>query len=320
MPHDLIPASALPPGTLTDVEIADAIGFAGAEKAQATRAAYAVDWRQFSLWCHARAAQPLPAHPGILAGYLSHLARTGRKASSIGRAVAAIADHHRQAGYEPPTKHEGVRAVMKGIRRTLGTAPERKAAATAEHVRGMLACCPDSLIGLRDRALLALGFAGAFRRSELAALEVSDLAEVPDGYRVTIRRSKTDQTGEGQEIVIPRGAKIRPVEAVQAWLQAANITVGFLFRPVLKGGRVGEGCLLGADVARLVKRYAEKTGLDPAQFAGHSLRAGFVTSAAEAGASILKIQEVSRHRSVDVLSGYVRRVDMFRDHAGAGFL
>jgi integrase len=198
MPHDLIPASALPPGTLTDVEIADAIGFAGAEKAQATRAAYAVDWRQFSLWCHARAAQPLPAHPGILAGYLSHLARTGRKASSIGRAVAAIADHHRQAGYEPPTKHEGVRAVMKGIRRTLGTAPERKAAATAEHVRGMLACCPDSLIGLRDRALLALGFAGAFRRSELAALEVSDLAEVPDGYRVTIRRSKTDQTGEGR--------------------------------------------------------------------------------------------------------------------------
>jgi integrase len=176
------------------------------------------------------------------------------------------------------------------------------------------------LIGLRGKAMISLGFAGAFRRSELVALQVAGLAEVPDGFRVTIRRSKTDQTGEGHEIVIPRGARIRPVETVQAWLQAAGIADGFLLRSVGKGGRVRDGGLLGSDVARLVKHYARLAGLDPAQFSGHSLRAGFCTSAAESGASILKIQEVSRHRSVDVLSGYVRRVDMFRDHAGSGFL
>jgi integrase len=130
----------------------------------------------------------------------------------------------------------------------------------------------------------------------------------------------TDQTGEGAETVIPRGLRIRPVEAVQTWLQAAGIAEGLLFRAVRKGGTVKPHGLRGIDVARAVKRYAAMAGLDPAEFSGHSLRAGFVTSAAETGASIRKIQEVSRHKSVDVLSGYVRRVDLFKDHAGAGFL
>jgi len=110
------------------------------------------------------------------------------------------------------------------------------------------------------------------------------------------------------------------VEAVQAWLQAAGIMEGLLFRAVRKDGRLKPQGLRGIDVARAVKRYAARAGLDPAEFSGHSLRAGFVTSAAETGASILKIQEVSRHKSVDVLSGYVRRVDLFKDHAGDGFL
>ena len=149
---------------------------------------------------------------------------------------------------------------------------------------------------------------------------MSDLKEVADGYRVTIRRSKTDQTGEGAEIVIPRGLKIRPVAAVQAWLQAATIENGYLFRQVHRGGHVRPWGIAGRVVAEIVKQYAERAGLDPQEFSGHSLRAGFVTSAAESGASILKIQEGSRHRSMDVLAGYVRRADLFKDHAGAGFL
>jgi site-specific recombinase XerD len=176
------------------------------------------------------------------------------------------------------------------------------------------------MIGLRDHALLALGFAGAFRRSELVALRVEDLTECPDGYQVLIRRSKTDQTGEGHEIVIPRGLRIRPVETVQTWLQAAGVSEGLLLRAVHRSGQVRPWGLRGPDVALIVKQRAAQAGLDPAEFSGHSLRAGFVTSAAETGASILKIQEVSRHKSVDVLSSYVRRVDMFKDHAGAGFL
>jgi site-specific recombinase XerD len=318
--HDLIPLPAVQPGALTTAEIDAAMAFAEAEKSAATRKAYASDWADFAAWCHARGASPLPAHPGLVAAYLSDLAQAGRKASTIGRRAAAIAHRHKLAGLEPPTSAEGVKAVLRGIRRTIGTAPDRKSPATADVLTAMLRLCPNTLAGRRDRALLALGFAGAFRRSELVALEVEDLTEAPDGLRVRIRRSKTDQSGEGHEIAIPRGYRLRPIEAVQAWLAAAEIGSGPLFRPVLKGGRLQSAPLSAFSAAQIVKHYAVRAGLDPAAYSGHSLRAGFLTSAAEAGASVFKMMEVSRHKSVDVLRGYVRRADLFKEHAGAAFL
>ena len=224
------------------------------------------------------------------------------------------------AGHEPPTNQEGVKAVLRGIRRTIGAAREGKAPATADVLKQMLALCPDTLAGKRDRALLALGFAGAFRRSELVALEVADLAETPDGLRVTIRRSKTDQEGQGAEVAIPRGYRLRPVEAVQTWLAAAEISTGPVFRAVKKGGRVQAVPLSSHGAAEIVKAYARRVGLDPAAYSGHSLRSGFLTSAAEAGASVFKMADQSRHRSFDTLRGYVRRADLFKEHAGAAFL
>jgi integrase len=154
----------------------------------------------------------------------------------------------------------------------------------------------------------------------LCALEVADLTEVPDGLRILIRRSKGDQEGQGQEVAIPRGYKLRPVEAVQAWLAAASISTGPVFRAVGRGGRVSCAALADDSAARIVKRYARRVGLDPASYAGHSLRSGFLTSAAESGASVWKLSEVSRHKSLDTLRGYVRRVDLFKEHAGAAFL
>jgi integrase len=171
----------------------------------------------------------------------------------------------------------------------------------------MLKGLPDTLAGKRDRALLALGFAGAFRRSELTTLTVADLTETPDGYRVLIRRSKTDQSGEGQEIAIPRGFRLRPVEAVQAWLTAAGITEGPLFRRVITRRLDGRG-----------RPVTEIVGTEA--LTGHSLRSGYVTSAVEANAPILKIAEQTRHRSLDMLRVYSRRVDLFREHSGAAFL
>jgi site-specific recombinase XerD len=318
--HDVTLIDSALPGALTVAEIDATMAYAAAEKAQATRAAYASDWRDFAAWCAARGASPLPAHVGIVAAYLSDLADRGRKSSTIGRRAAAIGDRHKLAGHEPPTSQEGVRAVLRGIRRTIGAARAGKAPATADVLSTMLRLCPPTLSGSRDRALLALGFAGAFRRSELVALEVADLTEAPDGLRVRIRRSKTDQEGEGAEIAIPRGYRLRPVEAVQAWLAAAEISDGPLFRPVLKGGRVQPEPLSAFSAAQIVKRYAGRAGLAPAAYAGHSLRSGSLTSAAESGASILKMIEVSRYKSVDVLRGYVRRADPFREHAGAAFL
>jgi site-specific recombinase XerD len=318
--HDLIPLGPALPGALTTAEIDATMAYAEAEKALATRAAYASDWRDFSVWCLARGATALPAHVGIVAAYLSGLADSGRKSSTIGRRAAAIGYRHKQAGFEAPTNLEGVKAVLRGIRRTIGSARVGKAPATADLMRQMLDCCDDSLRGKRDRALLCLGFAGAFRRSELVALQVEDLVEVPDGLRVLIRRSKGDQEGAGQEVPILRGTKLRPVAAVQDWLAAAGITEGPVFRPVFKGQRVQGVPLSDRSVAIILKRYAKRVGLDPATYAGHSLRSGFLTSGAEAGASIFKMMEVSRHVSVDTLRGYVRRADLFKDHAGAAFL
>jgi site-specific recombinase XerD len=313
-----IEASAIVPFTAEEQDTLRL--FAENEKAASTRESYRKDFVAFSTWCTARGLDPLPASPATVARHISHCAQSGLSVSSIGRRLAGIAYAHKLRKLPNPCKENDVRVILAGIRRTLGMAPKRKQAATADRIRAMLDACPDTMIGIRDRALLALGFAGAFRRSELVALQVSDLVEVPDGYRVLIRRSKTDQTGEGQEIVVPRGAKIRPVQAVQAWLQASGIQEGLLFRVVWYGGHVKPQGLTGHDVARIVKKRAKAAGLDPSELSGHSLRAGFATSAAETGASVLKIMETTRHKSVDVLAAYVRRVDLFKDHAGAGFL
>jgi site-specific recombinase XerD len=308
------------PGAIPHAEHETLRRFAENEKAASTRACYAKDFQAFERWCIEKGLPALPAHPETVARYISVIASEGLSVSSIGRRLAGIAYGHKLRKAGNPCHDERVKVILAGIRRTLGTAPKRKAAATADRVRAMLDACPDTMIGTRDRALLALGFAGAFRRSELVALRVDDLQEVPDGYRVLIRRSKTDQTGEGQEIVIPRGSKIRPVEAVQTWLQAAGISDGLVFRVVRQKGRVEPWGLRGSDVARIVKQYAAKAGLDPKEYAGHSLRAGYVTSAVEANAPLMKICEQTRHKDLSMLQAYSRRANLFVDHSSASFL
>jgi hypothetical protein len=167
-----------------------------------------------------------------------------------------------QRRHELPTSAGAVKVVLRGIRRTIGAAKQGKAPATADLIGQMLALCSDSMIGKRDRALLAFGFAGAFRRSELCALDVADLTEVPDGLRILIRRSKGDQEGQGQEVAIPRGYRLRPVEAVQTWLAAAEISSGPVFREVALGGKVSDAALADNSAARIAKRYARRVGLD----------------------------------------------------------
>jgi site-specific recombinase XerD len=309
------PAPSLP---VSEVEAAST--YARAEKAKATQRAYKSDFAIFRAWCAERNASPLPATPASTATYLAWEAERGSKPSTIGRRVAAIRYAHKLAGLPLPTDDERVRATVRGIRRTHGAAPVKKAPATADRILRMVAANPTSLSGLRDRALLLLGFAGAFRRSELVALDCEDVQETTEGLRVTIRHSKTDQERLGSTIAIPRGVAACPVMALRAWLDAASITSGPLFRPVAKGQRVQAARLTDRSVAKIVQAHAERVGFDPALFAGHSLRSGFLTSAAARGASIFKMMDVSRHRSVDTLRGYVRDAELFRDHAGAGLL
>jgi site-specific recombinase XerD len=266
--------------------------------------------------------KPLPASAAAVAAFLADEASAGRRASTLGRRVAAIRYFHRAAGYDTPTGDEKVKATLSGIRRTIGAAPMRKKAATSDLVLGMVGGKGRSLRELRDRAILLLGFAGAFRRSELVALDVDDIEETPEGMLIMLWRSKTDQEGIGRRVAIPRGEIACPVEAVKSWLSAAGIAEGAVFRRILnrRNQRVTDRRLAARNVAAIVKQGATKLGFDPAAFGGHSLRAGFVTSAVKRGANLIKITDVTGHKSLEMLKTYSRDAEAFVGHAGAGLL
>ena len=227
------------PASQVSVAADDAVqAFAAAEKAPATRRAYQCDYAGFTAWCGIQGLTSLLAEPATVAGFLAAAANAGSKPATLTRRMAAIRYAHRLAGHPTPTDAEPVRTVMRGIRRQKGSPPEQKAAATADRLRDMLTTIPDTLTGKRERALLGLGMAGAFRRSGLVALEVRDLVRIPGGLQVMIRQSKTDQEGRGHVIAILRGLRLRPVRAVQDWLDAAGIADGPVFRAIDRQGRM----------------------------------------------------------------------------------
>jgi site-specific recombinase XerD len=290
--------------------------FIRASKAQNTLRGYRADWREFCGWCASQGVRPLPASAEAVASYIAGCA--GRlKVGSIQRRLNAIAEAHKAIGMESPTHHAMVMNTMKGIRRTLGTAPAQKAPALTEEIRAMLDATDVGTIGARDRALILLGFAGAFRRSELVGLDVADCVFGKDGLTVILLRSKTDQIGTGRKIGIPYGSNPEtcPLRVLQSWMELAGITSGPMFRSISRHGRVQPGRLSGVDVARIVKKLALRAGLDAAKYAGHSLRAGHATSAAIAGASERSIMNQTGHRSVQMVRRYIRDGNLFRENS-----
>jgi integrase len=235
--------------------------FVRASKAENTLRGYQSDWREFCTWSDARGLSALPAAPEKVASYIAGCA-SHLKPGSIQRRLNAIAEAHKALGLASPTSAGIVRNTLKGIRRTLGTAPAQKAPTLTADIRAMVDAADAGLIGARDRALVLLGFAGAFRRSELAGLEVADLEFTRDGLTVTLRRSKTDQEGAGRKIGVPYGSNPEtcPVRTVQAWLETAGIAAGPVFRSLNRHGQVQPAGLAGIDVARVVKKLAELGG------------------------------------------------------------
>ena len=290
--------------------------FARHSKADNTLRGYRSDWREFCKWCEGHGLCPLPASPEAVASYIAECA--GRlRVGSIQRRLNAITEAHKAMALDSPTAAGIVRNTLKGIRRTLGTAEVPKAPTLTDDIRAMVDAADAGLIGARDRALILLGFAGAFRRSEIVALDLADLTFSRDGLTVNLRRSKTDQDGVGRKIGIPYGSNPEtcPVRLVQAWLEMVGITDGPLFRSINRHGQVQADCLSGADVARIVKKLAERAGLDAANYAGHSLRAGHATSAAIAGASERSIMNQTGHRSVQMVRRYIRDGSLFRENS-----
>jgi site-specific recombinase XerD len=285
-------------------------------KAENTLRGYQSDWRHFCAWCEAHGICPLPASPETGASYIAECA-SHLKIGSIQRRLNAIAEAHKAMGLESPTHSAIVANTMKGIRRSLGMAPAQKAPALTSDIRAMIDATDTGLIGVRDRALILLGFAGAFRRTELVSLDVEDCAFGKDGLTVTLRRSKTDQEGTGRKVGIPYGSNpdTCPVRVLQAWLEQMAITSGPLFRSINRHGQVQSGRLSGIDVARIVKKLAERAGLEAAKYAGHSLRVGHATSAAIAGASERSIMNQTGHRSVQMVRSYIRDGSLFRENS-----
>jgi integrase len=321
-PSDLVTVTSSADRLATLAPLVDAArAFAVAARAERTRDAYRAQWQAFEGWCEGHGLMSMPAAPKTVALYLTARASEGRKVATLALALAAISQAHQMAGKVSPRTAPVVREAFKGIRRTLGSAPSQKAPILGGQLRAMVATLPETRGGARDRALLLVGFAGAFRRSELVGLTVADAAFGSEGLTITLRRSKTDQEGQGRKVGLPYGsaAATCPVRALQAWLDAAAVTAGPLFRSVDRHGNVG-GALGDRDVARIVKRVAEAAGIDPANVAGHSLRAGLATTAAKAGKAAHVIMKQTGHRSVAMVQRYVRDAELFSDNAAAGLL
>lgn len=281
----------------------------------ASRRAYASDLQHFRA-----SGREIPSTPESVAAYLAEIADT-HAVATIQRRLVAIAKAHRALGHADPCQSEIAKAVMRGIKRTKGTAQREAQALQRDDLFAVLAKTGDRPIDRRDRALLLIGFAGAFRRSELVGLNAADLEHVRQGIVLHLRRSKTDQTGQGRKIAIPHGrTRWCPVKHLTDWLDHAGITEGPLFRSIDRHGKIASDRLSGDAVSMIIKKRLSDAGFDPASFSGHSLRAGFATSAAMAGASSWKIRQQTGHASDAMLARYVRTGGLFTDNAAAAVL
>jgi integrase len=283
--------------------------------APSTRQGYAIDWRDFESWCRAHRLMALPAPPKTVGLFLTARA-SALKLATLKRRLAAIAKRHRLAGVPLDLRHPAIGDVLAGIRRWRGSDASPKHALSPRELRALLRAAPSGLRGRRDRAILLLGFAGALRRSEIVALDRDALQFSTRGVALMIRRSKTDPIGKGDVIGIPSGRNPQtcPVRALKAWLAATVIQEGAVFRGIDRHGHL-LGRLSDRGVARIVKRCATGAGLDADRLSGHSLRSGFATSAAAAGADLGAIMQQTRHRSASTARRYVQRGSIFRNIA-----
>lgn len=306
MTHAIIPSPAPPLGALS----ASAKKYVRASKAENTIIAYKRCWRDFSYYADAKGEPALPAAPETVSAYISDMADHGAKVSTIQQRLAAISFMHENAGVDDPTVHPFVRVTMSGIRRKVGTAPRQKAPLRRDDLLTVVALLSTDLKGVRDRAILLVAYAGAFRESELTALDLADLKFREQELLVRVQRSKTDQEGEGRVKRLPllseENAALCPVRALLEWLQAAEITDGPLFRKVDRWNKVWNKRLQPPAVAFILKRAVLAAGFDPGEYGGHSMRAAFTTDAAEKGVPLHEIQEVTFHKSSDMVRRYIR--------------
>lgn len=287
-------------------------------RAQNTRRSYESDWKQFVKWCRENQLPSLPSNPAVVILYIDDLAESGKKISTIKRHVTSISQKHIESGYVSPTRHDDVRLHIQALENEFGIRPNQKQAATATIIKKLCDQLPDNLKGLRDRAILQVGMAGALRRSEIAALNVEDIEFHEEGMTIFLSKSKTDQKGQGELIGVEFGDyPYCPVRTLQAWLKQSGIKSGAVFRRMDKAGRVLDR-ITPHSIARIVKKAAEKAGFNSDDFAGHSLRRGLITTAKRHGIDEFDIMQHTRHRSIATMRRYIDKSDVFKNNPTKG--
>ncbi len=287
-------------------------------RASNTRRGYRSDLADFAGWCTTKNLVALPAEPTTVTAYLVALARAGAKVATMGRRLSSISYAHRFAGVANPVGHPRVQGVWEGIRREHAQDVDQAPPLMPPVLWDVLGVLPADLSGIRDRALILVGFVGALRRSELAAIVLEDLEPHPKGMVLRIPRSKTDQHGAGQVVVLPASSRPGrcPVASLQAWCSAGGVSSGPVFRPVRRGGHsAGTRAMGEAAINRAVQRACERALGSGADYTAHSLRAGFATYAAQRGAPDRAIAHQTRHRSMASLGQYIRTESAWSDNA-----
>ncbi|MDA7472856.1 tyrosine-type recombinase/integrase [Candidatus Pelagibacter ubique] len=290
-------------------------------KAINTVRAYKSDFKDFGLFCAQNGFKSLPSEPKIVSLYLTYLSTKEAKMSTLKRRLVSIGVIHKLKGFYLDTKHPSIIENIMGIKRRKGSIQKGKKPILISNLKVLIDVIDEKINEeikkLRDRTIILIGFSGGFRRNEIVSLDYDDLDFVPEGVKIDIKKSKTDQFGEGSVKALPYfdNSKYCPVVSLKRWISISEINSGSLFRRFLKGSKLSEKRLTDQTVALLIKEYLQLAGIDSKNYSGHSLRSGFATSAAEAGAEERSIMAMTGHKSTEMVRRYIKEANLFKNNA-----
>ena len=290
-------------------------------KAPNTIRAYQSDFSNFRLFCAKNGFRSIPTEPKIVSLYLTHLSTNDAKMSTLKRRLVSIGVIHKLKGHYLDTKHPSIIENIMGIKRRKGSIQKGKKPLLISNLKKLINVIDEQdneeIKKLRDRSIILIGFSGGFRRNEIVALDYEDLDFVSEGLKIDIKRSKTDQFGEGTKKALPYFDNFQycPVVSLQKWIKISNISSGPLFRRFLKGSKLSEYRLTDQTVALIIKAYLQLAGVDSTNYSGHSLRSGFATSAAESGAEERSIMAMTGHKSTEMVRRYIKEANLFKNNA-----
>jgi len=290
-------------------------------KANNTVRAYKSDFNDFGLFCAQNGFKSLPSEPKIVSLYLTHLSIKDIKMSTLKRRLVSIGVIHKLKGHYLDTKHPIIIENIMGIKRRKGSIQKAKKPLLINNLKILINVIDEynnqDIKKFRDRSIILIGFSGGFRRNEIVSLDYDDLDFVKEGLKINLKRSKTDQFGEGSVKGLPYfdNTQYCPVLSLKKWLEISKINSGSLFRRLSKGSKLLESRLTDQTVALLIKKYLKLAGIDSKNYSGHSLRSGFATSAAESGVEERIIMTMTGHKSTQMVRKYIRDANLFKNNA-----